>query len=198
MKRNLLKAAAALLPMLAMTPALAQTSLTVTKDADGSVYIRGLAPSSPTDLTFTGTQTTRNVVANSCGGVIIRGNQTTPLPTQIEVGGTDIDVPGLPLAVLPGCVAGAWNVPPTGNFKTPDGRVVIIGQTPNTAIPVTYEGDRVRSATANACGFIRIRSSNTFTVAGSFVVGGQTFVVNDIAQALPPLCRQGVTYLPAT
>jgi hypothetical protein len=180
---------------LSVAPAISQTALTVVKDAEGSVYVRGLGANSPTEFIFSNVQTTRNTVSNACGGVILRGSTSQPLPSQLTVGGGSITVGDLPVALLPTCVSGAWQIEPTGNFRTPDGRVVIVGQTPNTAIPVGFTGDRVRSATANSCGLVRLRSSNSFTVGGSFTVAGSSFTVADLQVKNAPLCRSGITYL---
>lgn len=182
--------------LVAVAPAYSQ--IVSVKDTEGRVYVRGLTPQAPVDFTFVGTNQSRQVVSNACGAVIVRGSTGLPIAANITVGTTPIDVAALPLGILPACTAGAFTVPVTANFKTANGQVVVIGQTPNTAILVSQLGDRVRRVTPNACGFARLASSASFTVGGTFNVSGTNLNVDTIATGLPPLCRAGALYLPAT
>lgn len=166
------------------------------KDAEGRVYVRGLTPQIPLDFTFIGTNQSRQVVSNGCGAVILRGTTALPIAANITVGSTPVNVAALPLGLLPACTAGAFAVPVPANFKTASGQVVIIGQTPNTAILVAQLGDRVRRVTPNACGFARLATSASFTLAGTFNVNGTSVNVDTVSTGLPPICRTGNLYLP--
>jgi hypothetical protein len=194
--KSILAIAAGLSALGNVAPAFSQ--IVSVKDTDGRVYVRGLTPQAPVDFTFIGTTQSRQVVSNSCGAVIIRGTTAAPLAASITVGSSPVDVASLPLGLLPTCTAGAFTVPVTSNFKTATGQVVVIGQTPNTAILVSQLGDRVRRVTPNTCGFARLASSANFTLGGTFTVSGTSLNVDSIATGLPPICRTGVLYLPVS
>jgi hypothetical protein len=177
----------------------ASAEVTAQKDSEGAVYLRGLTPQQSVDLIFTGTTQSKQVVANACGLVMVKGSAIAPLPSVITVGTSTVTLADLPLGLVPKCTAGALEVPVSANFKTSKGEVVVIGQTANTAIAVSYAGDKVKKTSANACGFARLKSSASFNISGSFTVPtvATPFDVATLAVALPPLCRNGVTYLPA-
>jgi len=175
----------------------ASAQLVVDKDANGAIYAGGLPASTSTELVFSGITQNRSVVANSCGAISLRGSSRSPLPATLTVGGSSIDISSLPVQLKPTCIAGAWNVTPTTNFRTSSGEVIIIGQTPNSAIQTSFAGSTVRRANTNACGFAKISSSGSFTPSGEFTITGQsgTFDVSSLTtKANPDICRNGVLY----
>ncbi|MCA6593377.1 MAG: hypothetical protein IM535_15025 [Pseudanabaena sp. M38BS1SP1A06MG] len=178
--------------------AMGANAQSVYKDPNGAIYATGLTPSTSTEFVFSSINQSRSVVANSCGAISLRGTSTSPLPATIIVAGTSINVSSLPVQLLPTCTAGSWNVTPSENFRTSTGQVVIIGQTPNTALSVSYYGSAIRRANANLCGSARIAPSGSFTPSGPFTITGQsgTFDVATLTQkANPDICRNGVTYV---
>ena len=178
--------------------ALPSYALDVVKDSTGSIYVTGLTPSSSTEFVFSGVTQTKSVVANGCGAITLSGNANAPLPSQVTVGGNAIDIATLPTQLMPTCSGGVWNVTPTGNFKTSTNKVVILGQTANTAIQVNYSGSTARRATSNLCGIARIRPSASFTSSGPFTITGDTgtydFATLTLA-ANPDICRNGIRYV---
>lgn len=191
----ILAIAASLVAIGNVAPAFSQ--IVAVKDAEGRVFVRGLTPATPADFTFTGVTQSKIVVSNDCGAAIIKGSTSVPTADSITVAGTVVNTAALGIGVLPSCVSGAFSTPVTSNFKTATGQVVVIGLTPNSAITVSQLGNKVKKGTANACGIGRLASSASFTVAGSFTVGGETLNYDTIPTALPPLCRSGNLYLPA-
>jgi len=191
-------------PFLLLTAALAAivnvapsySQIIAIKDLEGRVFVRGLTPATPAEFTFLNVNQSRILVSNDCGAVVVRGSTAIPVANSITVNSTVVNTTTLPLGVLPPCVGGAFATPVTGNFKTANGQVVVIGNAANSAITVTQLINRVRRGTANACGISRLASSASFTVAGDFEVAGTSLNYDTIATGLPPICRGGTLYLP--
>lgn len=173
------------------------SAIEVYKDTSGNVYATGATPSLATEFVFTGVTQTKSVVSNSCGAISLKGSSTSPLPSTVTIFGNDYNVSAFSTALKPTCTAGVWNVAPTGSFKTSAGEVVIIGLTPNTAIPINFSGSVVKRPTANLCGIAKISNGGSFTPSGAFTITGQTGsfdVATLTVKANPDICRNGVTY----
>lgn len=177
---------------------LSANAIEVYKDSSGAIYVSGATPSLATEFVFTGVSQTKSVVSNSCGAISLKGSSTSPLPSVVNILGSEYNIGTFSTALKPTCTAGSWNVAPTGSFKTSSGEVVIIGLTPNTAIAVNFSGTAVKRPTANLCGIAKISNGGSFTPAGTFTITGQTGayeVASLNVKANPDICRNGVRYV---
>jgi|GEM_PF-1823458 hypothetical protein len=186
----------------AVAPVSAQVVLT--KDADGRVYIRTGFSRTPFEVEFGSSPVTRRVLANECGLMIVRPLVRTELPSSINFDGQapSLIVPsGLPVATIPRCVNGSLEIQPTGNFRTINNDVVLVGTTANQAQDVQVVGKRVRRFNSNACGVVTIVNSASFNIGGSILpAGGSVISTNGIATEPRPICRRvgenNVLFLP--
>lgn len=105
---------------------------------------------------------------------------------------------GLALSILPAFASGASAQMYNGNsvFKVErNGQpIVYIGeQTPNADVPVTFVGaDRTRRVSANGCGLITLRNSDTAPLSGLKSVDGNVINIATLPTRLIPRCVDGV------
>lgn len=172
------------------------------KDASNNVYLMGQSPSADVELQYQGLTATRDLKANACGLASLRGTLTNPLPTAFTVSGVSVSVASLPTQLKPSCLtSGQLEEPRTANFKTAAGEVVIVASS-NATVSISYDTNKIRKAKANACGFARWSTSQTYPNAGSQLVsfgGGSATQIS----ALPmpgglPVCRLSTLYIPAS
>jgi hypothetical protein len=171
------------------------------RDSNNHVYLMNQTASAPATLVYTDATRTRNLTASACGTVTISGTTTNPIPANFTVGGTAIDVAALPTQLLPRCTNGALEEARPANFKTAAGQVVLVGQSPNTAVQMTYSAPRDRAARANACGFVRWSStaSAPHTTSTNVRFGnGTVTTIGSLPTMIPPYCRSGNLYVPAS
>jgi hypothetical protein len=168
------------------------------KDAKGDVYMSGTSNSEKI-VTISGLTQTRNLTANACGVAVLRSSLSRPIPTSFLIGGTTITPTSLPTQLLPKCLAsGQLEEARTANFKTADGTVVLVGQTPSATVQISYAASKDRKVKTNACAIGRIGNSSTnpFTAAMSFTIDGTTIGYGDLPVNTPWYCRNGTTYQP--
>lgn len=147
------------------------------------------------------TLTTATKVANPCGLVIF---STLDNPSQqlfIPATNQSINYSALPIQTLPTCSTGNLSEPRTSNFKTPDGKTVLVGQT--GSVTAQYLLRRKRSGSFNACGF------KTSTIKNYAAAGADSIQIdfNNQSQSIGdlnpidslPICRKvGNSYVKYT
>ena len=171
------------------------------KDAKGNVYFGG-TNSTELSVTVGGLTKTKNIKSNACGLALVKGSITVPAPTSFTIGANTINASTLSTQILPKCsTAGALEEARTSNFKTSDGTVVIVGQTPNASIVMSYLSSAIKKVKLNGCGFGKISNSTTkpFASTTTFQIGSGPVLSygTDIFVKTPYLCsKDGVTYAP--
>lgn len=167
------------------------------KDSKGAVYFTG-APNSELTVTLDGLTQTRNVTANACGLVIIRPSTTRPIPASFLIGTNTVTQASLPTQLLPKCntTTGQLEEARTADFKTAEGAVVVVGQTPSASVQMSFAGGRARKVQVNACGFGKISNSTTspFAANASFTpAGGSAVTYGSLPQQHPYICKKTET-----
>jgi hypothetical protein len=167
------------------------------RDAENALYVTEMAPQQEVTFTYPGTPRLSSGRANACGAVIVNGSTGI-----IKVDGVNIDTSTLPTQLLPPCGSnGAFSEARTQNFKTSDGKVVVVGKVANSFYGIETPENAVRKSRANACGFVRLAPNAKFTHVGSQQVainGDSTESISSITQKDAPLCRNGVMYVPTS
>lgn len=137
---------------------------------------------------------TATKLANPCGLAIF---SILPKPGEtprqsLFVNGQRIDYDSLPVQTIPVCSAGILSEPRTANFKSADGKAVLVGQT--GSITAQYWGLRKRSTTFNACGFRTVGIKNAATLGADSIgvtFAGQTTAMGDLNQIQSlPICKK--------
>jgi hypothetical protein len=132
------------------------------------------------------------VVAGSCGEVKV----TLPKnpPTTLQVDTKTLTIANLPTQSLPSCKKGQFAEARTADFKTPEGKVVVVGFTPKQSVSVGIPTTTIRHVSINACGFGTIKNAS-----GSITVNGQDYNVSQLPDAgAAPVCRKGTAYTPSS
>lgn len=129
-------------------------------------------------------------VANPCGLAIF---STLDNPGQsLFVAGARINYQNLPIQTIPACKAGVLSEPRPNNFKTAEGRTVLVGQT--GSVTAQYLVRRKRSGSFNACGFRTVNIKNTATLGADSIgvtFAGQTSSMGDLNQVDSlPICKK--------
>lgn len=128
-------------------------------------------------------------LAGSCGEVRINPPSGGTFD-YVKAAGSNIDVAALPTQLLPSCQSGVFAEARTANFKTPEGRIILVGFTPGSAVAVATPRAVTRRATVNGCGYARVTSSSSFTLPDSFSYMGTEYTVASLPDASkPPVCR---------
>jgi hypothetical protein len=156
-----------------------------------TVYISG-DPGSLKNVVITNSQTNRALIASACGAVSINPPTGGALTGTITVGSTPIDTATLATETLPSCVNGAFAEARASNFKTPDGKVVVVNLTPGQAYLAQFNAPRTRRVTLNGCGIGRLRgtTSTPLDASTTFEVDGTSYTVSTLTDATSaPLCR---------
>ncbi len=169
------------------------------KDAKGAVYFTG-APNSELTVMLGGLNQTRSVTANACGLLTIRPSATRPIPASFMIGTSTITPANLPTQLLPKCgTNGQLEEARTANFKTSEGAVIVVGQTPSASVQMSFEGGKERKVKINACGFGKINNSSTnpFTANASFTpAGGSALTYGSLT--VPTRCATSADRNPQT
>lgn len=131
-----------------------------------------------------------NKLANPCGLVIV---STLENPKQfVTVGSQTFKHLNLPVQTLPVCSGGVLSEPRTANFKTPDGKTVLVNQ--SGTVEIRYLLRRKRGGTFNACG-LKTSVIKLYDLVGADSIQvdfqGEIQSVGDLEQvAQVPLCRK--------
>lgn len=174
----------------------------VFRDPDNNIYVTGQSPQTRVQLTYQGMMRSRDYQANSCGWILLRNSTTNPIAGTINVGGTSVNTATLPTQLLPGCNNGIAEETRAANFKTTTGDVVVVGRTPGGYVTVQTPQDRVRNATANACGVARFASSTSYQHAANtqiqIAAAPDASQISDLTARDGILCSRGNLYVPAS
>lgn len=128
-------------------------------------------------------------LAGSCGEVRINPPSGGTFDF-VKASGETIDPATLPTQLLPTCSGGSFSESRAENFKTPEGRIILVGYTPGQAVAIATPRAVTRRATVNGCGFARVRSSSSFTLPDKFNYMGTEYTVASLPDAgTPPVCR---------
>lgn len=165
------------------------------KDSLGNIHIQDASPG--TSLQLEAGELKRTIKANFCGLVTVsKPNSTTPLPATVTVGGETINVSSLAELSLPSCKDNTLSEARPDNFRTPDGRVVVVGKTVGIGYPVIYPGvPASRSLRANACGFAKITNSTSNPAPETFAYGGQSYTTASLPVEVPGRCYDGKKFI---
>jgi hypothetical protein len=164
------------------------------------IYITELSPDAPVEVQYPNFQRSRDVRADACGRVVLRNSSTSPIGSTVTVGGTAMDTSSLPIQLLPKCNNGIPEEARAANFKTSTGDVVIVGHTANSYTTISTPTTATRRARANACGFTRLTSSNTYQhdPTMQIQIGSGSTAIGSLNQKGAPVCRSGVMYVPTS
>jgi hypothetical protein len=183
--------------------AFAQSIPPVFRDAQNNVYVTGQSPSSSVSMTYQGLSRSRDYQANSCGWILLRPSTTSPVPATFTAGGSAVTTANLPVQLLPGCNNGVPQEARTAHFRTNEGTVVLVNQTPGGYVTVQTPTDKVRKVTANACGIAKFSNSTSYQHSDSTRIqlsqatGVDT--ISDLGAAQDALlCSRNQLYVPAT
>ena len=198
----------AVLPVLALVGSLSIPTIAQAapfKDAAGVVYFQDAGQTAAQKLTIqlTGSPVTKNVTANQCGlATVPVPSATVPMPASIKIGATIVDVSSLSVAATPKCALNsttgtyALATPAPTNFKTIDGKVVVIGQPASLSQIVEYTGvGKVKTATADKCGMAKLGSTSA-PAPSTFQFGGTNYTTASLPVAIPNRCIGGIKYAP--
>lgn len=182
------KAIAAILSIVAIAlPQVAIAQTVFIKGVDRVLLFDGIA-SAPFEA-FVWTGKTKAFIANPCGLIIV---PTSEHPLQRVFAGTNIGYSSLPVQTLVTCSTGILSEPRPDNFKTSDGRTVLVGRT--GSIEVQYMARSRKGGTFNACGFKLATIKNADAVGADSIpvdFGGNTQELGDIITISSlPLCRK--------
>lgn len=192
MKKLLALALGLLTTATTIEPVLANTVVKTIERGRNVIYVKGVTPQTPLQLTSSqGTRATA-ILANSCGIIRLRGNQVTPAG-PVNINGSNISIAD-PDAISEAPVCNGVNPPWTGTNPRRDsqGNFYFSGFTANTAATVLVASNESRSATANRCGIVRFRDSesNPWPANYSFTINGTDYTLSSVtAQQYGPFCR---------
>lgn len=141
-------------------------------------------------------------IAGACGELRISIPSSGSF-AGLKVDGMAIDASALSTQTLPACNSGTFAEARTANFKTPNGQVVIVGKTPNSAVAITLPSEATRNVSINGCGFGILRASSGSTLPATFDIGTTSYTLASLPDAGdPPVCRttNGVSagYVPSS
>lgn len=142
---------------------------------------------------------------NACGLVVIkmRTNQSFRVVTNAQ--GSDMGIPfsftglpNLPTQSIPICANGQLSEPRTEPFKSSDGSIVLIGQSPSVPLALRVMITQQAVIKTNQCGMGRLLSpkENTALGAYSWEMSGFQFGTENytgqqvISNAPPPICKK--------
>jgi hypothetical protein len=177
-----------------------------------ALFVMELQPNTSTPIQVDGTRT-RNLKANGCGLIVI----TPPVNSQIN----DFSVNQNGTAIysndrfnsnpsnrqtIPSCVNGQLTEARSGDFVTPEGKIVLnqVGTqfhfTPGAEYQVRINGWFGRNVQANACGFARIGQTQTRPLPSAIRIDGQVingfYSPQSFEAGERPICSKGKLYMP--
>ncbi|PAX59439.1 hypothetical protein [Brunnivagina elsteri] len=128
-------------------------------------------------------------LAGACGEVRI------PVPSSgsfagLKVDGTAIDASSLPTFSIPSCLNGTFAEARPDNFKAPNGAVIIVNKTPQSAVTIALPSEQTRAVRLNGCGFGRLAPATGSTLPSEFMIGATNYTVSSLPDAQKgPICR---------
>jgi hypothetical protein len=175
------------------------------KDAAGVVYFQDAGQTVGQKLTIelTGTPVTKNATANQCGVLTVPLPGTgLVMPSSIKVGTTIVDVSSLSVGATPKCTLNATTgtyslaTPLTGNIKTIEGKILVVGQTPSLGQVVEYTGlGKSKTVTADKCAMAKLGSTSA-PAPSTFKFMGNDYSLASLSVSIPNRCIGGIRYAP--
>lgn len=192
--------AAGLLTTIAPLAAFAAPPPAVFKDSAGNVIMHtGVTANESIPVEYTDTPLKRMVRAGYCGEIRIAPNTAMPtLPSSVKVAGTSITLSSITMPTsVPKCVGNAFEPAATGDFKNDAGAYFITGKTPGLSYEVEFIGvPTTKNVRANACGYLRLSNTATNPLPATLKIDGTSQTVSGLPTADPPLCTNGIKYVP--
>ncbi|MCC5611531.1 hypothetical protein LC612_33525 [Nostoc sp. CHAB 5834] len=161
------------------------------------IYFHGTANSSiSADIGYVSKLSSK--LAGACGEIVLSGSIVGTSPT-FKINSTTVTVASLPTQLLPTCTSGSFAEARSANFKTPDGKVVLVGNTAGASATLDIPKATVKTVKINACGFGSFKGSDSAPLPTSFKVGSTNYTVASLPDAIAaPKCTSGVGYVPAS
>ena len=198
-----------ILALLAGLGAIASSGLPAAAIQFGSADVYRVGSGSSAIVYFHGTPST-SVIANigyvskfssklagKCGEIVLSSSSVGTTPT-VKVGSTTVTIASLPTQLLPTCTSGSFAESRTANFKTPDGKVVLVGNTASSSATIDIPKAINKTVKINACGFGTLKGTDSAPLSTSFKVGSTNYTVATLPDAgAAPKCTSGVAYVPA-
>ncbi|OUL23969.1 hypothetical protein BV378_20265 [Nostoc sp. RF31YmG] len=137
-------------------------------------------------------------LAGACGEIVL-SNSSIGTTSTIKVGSLPVTLSSLSTQLLPSCTNGSFAEARSSNFKTPDGKVVIVGNTPGSSVTLDIPKATVKTIKINECGFGYLKGSDSTPLPSTFKIGSTTYTVSSLPDAgMAPKCSSGVGYVPAS
>ncbi len=197
MKYKILSSLAlAVLGITAIAPFASAVPRFVKSGVNNDVTGTGFTAGQKVELGYAGVTSVKDVTASKCGVVTISGLSAT---SDVTVDGVGYSLPTVfTLSAVPSPTdrgGGNCDWEYSGKLLQPDGsyRLYVGGLTPLLRQSVTINGPAIRKATANACGFIKLKNSGewkdkAFTYSGT--------AVTPTSISVDPQCKNGVALYP--
>ena len=161
------------------------------------VYFHG-TPSSSISADIGYVSKVSSKLAGSCGEIVLSGSTVGTTPT-LKINSTTVNVSSLSTQLLPACTNGTFAESRSSNFKTPDGKIVIVGNTPGSSATLDIPKATIKTIKINECGYGYLKGSDSTPLPTGFKVGSTTYSVAGLPDAMnAPKCTSGVSYVPAS
>ncbi len=175
------------------------------KDAANNITFFG-TPNATISVGLEGAASSRSVTSDRCGGLTI-GTLSNPIASgaSFTIDSESIDTTGFATALKPTCklISGsyAYDVVPSGNFRTPQGLVFLKNSTAKPSgfgdrriYNLGVNGTSARSLKLNACGLGTIKSPATapFNTNTSFTYNSQPYTVGGLTEDFA-ICKNAGT-----
>ena len=168
----------------------------VKSGVNNDVTATGFTAGQKVELTYENVSAPKDITASKCGVLTINGLAGTSVVT---VSGTAYNVATVqnmgkpPVVDSLGGTDCSWDY--SGKWLRDNGTTTLYvgGQTPYIRQSVTIAGPAIRKATANACGFIKLKNAATYKDK-AFTYNGTA--VTPTTVAVDPQCKNGVALYP--
>jgi hypothetical protein len=172
------------------------------RDASNSVYLYNLTAGSSHEYTVSGTPPlSRKVKANHCGVAKAAFTPGYATATIVSLGSLQSNISALPVAIPGTCkknknseTYALVDSPAAARFKNSENTIYFQGLTPLSEQVIAYrELFKIRKATANACGYIKMSSKETSPITATSVIAFNNdleFTVGSLRVVFPPKCQK--------
>lgn len=161
------------------------------------IYFHGTASSSiSADIGYVSKVSSKLV--GSCGEIVLSGSTVGTTPT-LKVNSSTVTIASLPTQLLPTCTSGSFAESRSANFKTPDGKVILVGNTAGSSATLDIPKATVKTIKINECGFGYFKGTDSAPLPTTFKVGSTNYTVSSLPDAMAaPKCSSGMGYVPAS
>ncbi len=172
------------------------------RDSLNSVYLYNLTPGSSYEFTVSGTPpVSRKIKANHCGVAKAVPTPDYATATIVSLGSLQSNISSLPVTSPGACKkdkdSGIYNLtdaPAANRFRNSEGIIYFQGLSASSEYTLTYPGLlKVRKATANACGYIKMISKENSPITATSVIKFNNvleFTVSSLRVVFPPKCQK--------